>query len=274
MIKNKHNKNIPYGVIWANTINLGDDVQTLAAINFLEKKGLKAEVFVNREELINYSGPEINLIMNGWFMHDVHKFPPPEKINPIFISFHCSNEDLIKNNVEYFKKHDPIGCRDAATVELFRKNDINAYFTGCLTLYFNKQTVRNNSKYLVDINTCKYIPKVNLDKSEYKDYTELTHDLLPHEDRNNLNYRLEKTRSLLDRYSKASLVITTRLHAALPCRAFGTPVKFIHSDLNDPRFSGLTSILAGSSNINHSRQDIDPEIINDIITGFDLIDLS
>ena len=27
-----------YAVMWANTENLGDDIQTLAAINFLEKK--------------------------------------------------------------------------------------------------------------------------------------------------------------------------------------------------------------------------------------------
>ena len=27
-----------YGVLWASTVNIGDDIQTLAGINFLKKK--------------------------------------------------------------------------------------------------------------------------------------------------------------------------------------------------------------------------------------------
>jgi len=256
------NTNIPFGVMWANTINLGDDIQTLAAINFLEKKNLKAEVFVNREDLINYNGPEINLIMNGWFMHDIKKFPPSEKINPIFISFHCANENLIGNNLDYFKKYEPIGCRDTKTVELFNKYGIEAYFTGCLTLYFNKQPIKDLSKYIVDVNTCKYIPKVKFDKSNHTDYVEITHDLSPEENRNDYLYRLKKAKNILNLYSKASIVVTSRLHVALPCRALGTKVNFIHSDLNDSRFSGLLSIMTGND-----------EDLKTITDGFDNIDL-
>lgn len=259
MDKNINNEK-KYGVMWANTINLGDDVQTLAAINFLEKKNLKAEVFVNREELINYDGPDINLIMNGWFMHDINKFPPSEKITPIFISFHCANLDLITNNLGYFKKHQPIGCRDTATVQLFQKCGIEAYFTGCLTLYFNKHLIKTQNKYIVDINTCKYIPKVEFDKNKYQNYNELTHDLAEKEDRNDLFYRLDKARELLKKYAEAEEVITSRLHVALPCRAFGTKVVFVHSNLDDPRFSGLCPILLSNS---------DNDTIGPIVDMFD-----
>lgn len=45
----------------------------------------------------------------------------------------------------------------------------------------------------------------------------------------------------LDEYAQAKLVITSRLHCVLPCLAFGTPVIFIHKNLDDPRFAGLLS---------------------------------
>merc|ERR1711871_880676 len=34
------NKIKKYAVMWASTINIGDDIQTLAGINFLKKKGI------------------------------------------------------------------------------------------------------------------------------------------------------------------------------------------------------------------------------------------
>lgn len=43
------------------------------------------------------------------------------------------------------------------------------------------------------------------------------------------------------------MVITTILHCALPCRAFNTPVIFVHSDYQkDPRFTGLHKEINGS----------------------------
>ncbi len=44
---------------------------------------------------------------------------------------------------------------------------------------------------------------------------------------------------LLQRYSSAYAVVTDRLHVAMPCLAAGTPVLFVHPNLDDPRFGGL-----------------------------------
>lgn len=55
-------------------------------------------------------------------------------------------------------------------------------------------------------------------------------------------YRL--ARSFLHRLSRASLVITSRLHSALPCLSFDTPVIFIYPNWkNDSRFGGLDQYL-------------------------------
>tara|TARA_Y200000002_G_scaffold376712_1_gene381047 strand:- start:382 stop:2397 length:2016 start_codon:yes stop_codon:yes gene_type:complete len=172
------NKIKKYAVMWASTVNIGDDIQTLAGINFLKKKGITEYIFIDREKLRDYNGEPVTLIMNGWFMHDINKFPPSNKITPIFISVHISNEHLIRNNINYFKKYQPIGCRDKASVTLFKKYGIDSYFTGCLTLLFDDVKEKKEGKYLVDVNTkCNYIPNIDLDTTKYNDFQIIEHDI-------------------------------------------------------------------------------------------------
>lgn len=231
-----------YAVIWANTTNIGDDIQTLAAINFLKKKNITSYKFVNREEMRDYKGENITLIMNGWFMHNINQFPPADNITPIFISFHVNNELLIKKNIDYFKKYEPIGCRDMHTLQLFNKYNIKAYFTGCLTLFFdedkkdkNKYIDKNNIMYAVDLD----LNHPNIDIN----YIKTTHCV----DKNlELEQRLVLAQSLLDKYKHAKLVITKRLHCVLPCRAFNTDVIFVDKHYTkDCRFVGLEKFING-----------------------------
>ena len=234
-----------YAVMWANTENLGDDIQTLAAINFLEKKGISSFSYINREKLSDYDGPPVKLIMNGWFMHDIHKFPPHNNISPIFISFHCANSKMIKNNISYFKKYEPIGCRDYNTVKLFNKYNIKSYFTGCLTLFFDEVKNKTNLEYTVDINRY-HSSLVNLEN--YKNFKKIKHSCPPNINMiDNLHLRLEIAKHLLNLYRQAKTVLTSRLHCVLPCRAFNTEVKFVHRDYNtDKRFTGLTDYIEGN----------------------------
>lgn len=171
----KYNK---YAVLWTSTINIGDDIQTLAAINFLKKKGITEYTFIDREKLSDYNGDPVTLIMNSWYMHNINKFPPSNKIKPVFISVHISKENMISNNINYFKKYQPIGCRDKATVNLFKKYNIDAYFTGCLTLLFDDVKEKTGGKYIVDVNTkCDYIPNIKLNTTKYNDYQIIEHDI-------------------------------------------------------------------------------------------------
>ena len=260
-----------YAVMWASTVNIGDDIQTLAAINFLKKKGITKYSFIDREKLSDYNGEPVTLIMNGWYIHNINKFPPSNKITPVFISIHINNETLIHNNIKYFKRYEPIGCRDTSTVSLFKKYGIDAFFTGCLTLLFDDVKEKTEGKYLVDINTdCSYIPHINIDTSKYTDYQIIKHDI----DKNlNLNDRLKIANNLLNKYRTAELVITTRLHCVLPCRAFNTKSIFIHKNYNsDSRFFGLKNIINGS-NIEHSNEYGNRQEIENIKNDFLLVKL-
>ena len=116
--------------------NVGDYVQSLAALQFL---GGKADLYLNRELLNEYTGGPVALIMNGWFTHHPKNWPPSKDIIPYFISFHLNvlAQDHFLNTpqiVDYLKQYAPIGCRDRKTAEVLNAKGIDAYFSGCLTL--------------------------------------------------------------------------------------------------------------------------------------------
>lgn len=267
-----------FAVMWANTENIGDDFQTLAAINLLKKNNINEFSYVNREKLSEYDGEPVVLIMNGWYIHDLSKFPPSNKITPIFISVHVWKDELVEQNIDYFKKHEPIGCRDLNTKKLFEKYNIKAYFSGCLTLCFDEYNNKEDKTYIVDLNGCNNglldNKTINLN-TKYKNIEYIKqHCFLTHKDKNNLEYRLKKATMLLNKYKRAKIILTSRLHVSLPCRAFNTDVKFIHKNYNtDRRFTGLEKILnGGTKNIDNISAKIDRKIINkfkkDINTKF------
>ncbi|HIP92256.1 MAG TPA: hypothetical protein EYH25_02205 [Thermotoga sp.] len=124
-----------YGLVMASTANLGDDIQALAAKQFLPR----VDVILDREFLNQVSSKDIiKVIMNGWFTHRPDNWPPSFNIEPLFISFHISpaiaNKLLSRKTVEYLKKYEPIGCRDEYTRDLLKSKGVDAYFSGCLTL--------------------------------------------------------------------------------------------------------------------------------------------
>ena len=102
-------------ISYPNSNNLGDYIQKIAAKQFLKEKRIE----IDRDNLKNYFGEKIKLIVNGWFMEKPYNWPPSNKIIPFFISFHINpiieKYILNKNGVEYLKKHEPIGCRDLYT---------------------------------------------------------------------------------------------------------------------------------------------------------------
>jgi hypothetical protein len=64
--------------------NVGDYVQSLAALQYL---GGKADVYLNRELLNEYTGEQVALIMNGWFTHHPKKLAALKRYPPLFYLF-------------------------------------------------------------------------------------------------------------------------------------------------------------------------------------------
>ncbi len=263
-----------YGLLKYNkTNNIGDEIQSIAAKQFLPH----VDVFVDREKLSDYKGDKIKLILNGWFMNNPKKFPPSKDIEPLFISFHITKESskilTSENSIKYLKKYEPIGCRDYYTLELLKKKGIKSYFSGCLTLTLKPKGLKKRESILfVDINekiiekiknsfegNFKYISHATQQKKfsfltkylyQFKIIKKirklnLVEEIIKKVLRKKENYqeKFNRAEKLLEEYERAKLVITTRIHVALPCLAIGTPVIFIVKDKEDPRFEGIMDLF-------------------------------
>ncbi|HQP90223.1 MAG TPA: polysaccharide pyruvyl transferase family protein [Bacteroidales bacterium] len=285
--------------------NIGDYIQSLAAKQFLPK----VDILLNREELDCYDGDYVKLIMNGWFLHEKEHWPPSEKIIPFFISFHLNSTAYLildkSNIIEYFKKYEPIGCRDYETSKRLFEKGIKTYFSGCLTLtlgmtYFS--SIRNDKVYFVDpyfeykkdmltfingvstflINSQKiriicsklFSSKTlkNIIKSAifYKQYSKIfdddilvnsiyiTHSLNEKQFPSEID-KFNHAEALLKIYSEAKLVITSRIHCALPCLGMETPVLYINNiNSNVTSTCRLKGILDLLNVINYNKGKLEP----------------
>jgi len=232
------------------TANLGDNAQSIATRNIYRQFGISDDqtVTVNRDSLATYDGEEAVLIMNGVF-DKKECFPVSERIIPIFIGFHAI-DDVVKDNVAYLKKHEPIGCRDSATTALLTSYGVAAFTSGCLTLTFptrpdaprgTKLLIVNGWDHLLPSQAIKYIPDHLADTIEfiYHRIPVFSHPLSPQQCKNIERYEEDMIAQYRDR---ATLVLTPLHHVCTPCIAMGIPV-IVCRNTNDIRFSYLEDIM-------------------------------
>ena len=253
---------------YPNSNNLGDYVQSLAA-----KQELKQEAVVqlDRDQLHRYEGEAIKLIMNGWFMEFPKHWPPANKIDPLFVSFHLNpiakKGMLDEKGIRYLKAQQPIGCRDYYTQELLSSFGIKTYFSACLTLCL-KRSLYTQKKEREGIHVISPLERLNpetesLSTTFYKSgiqllkrpfkrmrYTKamrrLNTFLKAQQEQKYYSSQLIDTNQFTDaerineakkhlkKIAEAKLVITSRIHTALPAVAFNTPVLFLSDGLEHP----------------------------------------
>jgi polysaccharide pyruvyl transferase len=206
-------------MVCATSQNIGDDFQSIAAASRLPK----VDLYVDREQLNAVEGPDPTCtIMNAWFMHGRH-WPPSDFLRPIFVGFHVSprSQELIARHAQYLKRYEPIGTRDKGTAEFLKSIGIKAEVTYCLTLTYPTRTraPTNGKVLIVDANA------IDIPRTLRRRAVRLANNFFfpGVRDATKLQYAQE----LIDYYrDSATLVITTRLHCALPCFAMGIPVIF------------------------------------------------
>ena len=251
--------------------NLGDTIQALAARRFLPR----VDVLVPRERLaapLDEQGGPVRMILNGWFMHDTAFWPPNPAIEPLLISMHFVQGGrprlrrwvrsrlermLSGSGAEFLRRWGPVGARDAFSLEQLERRGIPAYHSGCLTLTLPHRADITRTDTIV---ACDVPP----DALAYLRLTatgrvdEVTHLGGEYLDAAG---REAAANALLDRYAAAAAVVTTRIHAALPCLALGTPVLLVH-DARPPRRVGDMTALFHSCTL------------DDLVTGNSAFDLA
>ena len=204
--------------------NLGDEIQGFPGMQFLPF----IDQFLERDKLSKLSTKEpVTIFFNAWWGDVAMNWPPPSNVHPIMTSVHIESTIQGKwgNKIDYLNINAPIGCRDFGTLDFLRKKNVDSYFSGCLTLMLKNPIVakeRTNKIYLVDVkNEIKELLPAEIQKNgiPVKHYVH-TKDSLQ---------RFTDSFKLIESYASAKLVVTQRIHCALPCVAMGIPVVFINS---------------------------------------------
>jgi hypothetical protein len=236
----------PYGLLtYPGSANLGDEIQSLAARRFLPR----VDRLVSREALHldpGGAGPT-RLILNGWFLNRPLNWPPHPKIEPLIVSFHMTLSApsrlrrwaatvqgtlLSAEGVAYLNRWAPVGARDRRTLDLLRSAGVDAYLSGCLTLTLPAPRERRAEGPVV---ACD-LPNDAINELSARlgfaamPVSHSSAEIDPER-------RLGEAQRLLDVYATARAVVTTRLHAALPCLAMGTPVLFLAGDQEQSRIA-------------------------------------
>lgn len=242
------------------TVNtLGDQMQILAIdyvyeIMDVDKKNI---VYVNKDDVGCYDGDSVVLPvafplfeyceggLDNWFSG---------KIKPVFLGHTMAKDTLLSKEVDFYKRHEPIGCRDERMLDTLTKYGINCYLMGCITAALPKRELggTHNKVFVVDANkgVLEYMP-VNLRKKvEFcSHFTNETKDIK----------HIAKER--YERYkSEASLVVTSLLHCSVPCIAAGIPTIIVKNKYSY-RFAWLERLCRTYLSDEFSKIDWNPEPI-------------
>ena len=267
---------------YPNSDNLGDFIQSIAAAAFLDEN----PVFLDRDQLHLGTSTPTQLILNGWFMEQPRHWPPGPGIVPLFLSFHINptaqKQMLSPEGIAYLQKYAPIGCRDHYTLQLLQKHQIPAYFSGCLTLSLNRQgfprpqqapqepyillcsalerlNPKNNpstSGLRGLLNTLKNVQRAfrfqraNRRLEAFLAQAEqpiVRKSQIVSTQKYNRDERYSMAEEQLQWIAHAKIVVTSRIHTALPAVAMGIPVLFLSDGLEHPnqqsRLEGLTQLF-------------------------------
>ncbi len=264
-------------------INAGDWIQSLASSQFIPYITNTIERDsgrLNRTKEVASVDEDSALIFNGWFnLGDFSYLDKIKKILPISVNL---QPGFFDKEIPNFIKESTIGCRDLNTYDNLVGSNPNSYFSACLTLLLKGEDVVDRSNGKIIINEMDRVwrgdgpvskmgkNELNKNKSDFiyenidseiRSYLEqlipanllsnatfTDHDIYELRD-GTYKEAMSVSSRILDEYRTAKLVITSRLHTALPCLAFNTPVIFIWWK-NDYRLTGLLPLFENFCDIN------------------------
>lgn len=210
-------------------INIGDSFQWLAIQYIYHKMGIEEKdiIQIPKAEVGTYEGENVILPINCLYSGNgkgIRLFPLSRKILPVFLGLSLVNCPLDETDIHYLKEYQPIGCRDEDTVKKLRKYGVDAYLNGCVTTVFPFRDVNKENKvFAIDVDK-RIIEKIeqNVDKS----IVNVSHIV----NNNTIDNMGDFIRNVYTMYKEeAGLVVTSRLHAAVPCWAAGIPTIIVRN---------------------------------------------
>ncbi|CAK9107980.1 Uncharacterized protein At4g19900 [Durusdinium trenchii] len=218
-------------VKFAPVANSGDEMQGFGGVQFFPT----VNGFVDSEHgLPNAKG---DLVANAWW-GSKFAFPPDlDRLNLTMVAMHYSAEGVgvvklykawYRN--EYNRLVGAVGARDTGTLKVLRSLGIRTYFSACMTLTidlgFRAPVFDLSKNKIVVVDVAKTdLPESVVQRAEF-----FFADVHPVERKKERNGRVSYAFDLLKQYAEnAKVVITARIHNALPALAQGVPVIFVRA---------------------------------------------
>lgn len=269
----KTSKEPKYGlIVFKNTDNIGDDIQSYAQSQFLPH----IDYVIDREQIDSFVPNDneiVNCIMNAWWLNKRTNWPPSPYINPLPVSMHMRNTEedsptyLDGMGMQWFKKHEPIGLRDDLVKKYLDAAGVKNYHSGCMTLTIKKDPKLKRKSYIC-VNDIDETLLEKLQQSTDLEIKIMKHDVDAEESKKlTWEERKERVKKLLDTYQQAACVITSRLHCTLPCLALEVPVLLIYDDENQDVINRMHLFLDCCNHISKKESIENFEKIKDYIAN-------
>jgi len=222
--------------------NLGDNMQIIAIDKIYQIMGIPREdiVYIDKNLTDSYCGEYVILPVTMPLIDFTEggissRFS--SHIIPVFLGLTLASDSLLPEEVDYYHRFEPIGCRDERTMNTLRSYNIKSYLHGCITATLPRRLdygKEYKKVFIVDVDPeiIQYIPDELKDSAEY-----LTHF---HE---GIDDPKELMQQYYERYiNEAKLIITSLLHCSVPNMAAGIPVILIKKRISY-RFAWLEKLL-------------------------------
>lgn len=238
--------------------NLGDHAQVITIDYLYSLMGIDKDdiIYIDINDLKFYDGPKVKLPVSLPLINYSNKGVADmfsDQIEPIFFGLTMPRTELYSAEVEYYKQHEPVGCRDEQAYNTMMKYGIEAYLGGCLTVALPKREMnpeKQNKVFIVDVpdELKKYIPQEIKENAIWD--THIFYDYIDNP--------TELAKKRYQEYSEtAKLMITGLLHASIPCMAFGVPV-VLARDYLSYRFAWTEALLPVYTTKEYSNIDWNP----------------
>jgi hypothetical protein len=211
-------------------------------------------IWINHSDVSTHDGEECIFPVVSFLQNIESIGTYSNKLHPVFICYVTFTPFTVRES-EILKRYEPIGCRDAYTLNECRKNKIAAYFNGCITATLPRNYGQRNDQVVlsdIDPELKPFIPKKYM-----KNVVHVCHNTKI----TNLNEYKNRALELLRLFGESSLCITSRLHCASPSMAAGTPIVFAKNKLSS-RFGWIDRFLPIYAREDYLNIDWNPVAVN------------
>ena len=243
-------------VTQAKDANAGDETQGFSGLQFIPF----LDNFVDRETMSSFrlssgeSNEKVTMFINAFYGAASISWPPSStSLNPFIFSMHFGpgfkKKVKTPESIEYLKSHGPIGARDEPTLDFLQSLGVPSYFSACGTLLirnpFPASLTRLDEIIVVDVDqraVDMIVPEEYRSQIVY-----IAQNIEDIDMRSDRLTRYHYSYSMVMRFARAKLVITSHIHTGLPSVAMDTPVIFVEAAVlpggGGKRTAGLTDLF-------------------------------